>query len=98
MCTVNVGGAVAIVIVCYLLAEAIKIIFNKSEKVKALLPILIAFVGGLTGMLIFGTSPEIMNASNLVEAFIIGIFSGLSSTGSNQIYKQLKSLITKAEK
>ncbi len=98
MYTINVGGALSVVVICYLFAEMIKIIFNKSENIKALLPIIIAFVGGLMGVLIFKLVPEIMNASNLVEAFVIGIFSGLSSTGSNQIYKQLKNLITKTEK
>ena len=98
MYTINIGGTLAVVVISYLFAEMIKIIFNKSEKIKALLPIITAFVGGFVGVLIFKLAPEIMNASNLVEAFIIGIFSGLSSTGSNQIYKQLKNLITKIEK
>lgn len=98
MYTINISGALSVAAICYLFAEMIKIIFNKSEKIKALLPIIIAFLGGLIGVAIFKLAPEIMNASNLVEAFVTGIFSGLSSTGSNQIYKQLKNLITKNEK
>ena len=49
-----------------------------------------ACIGGVLGILIYYTNPEIiLNADNIWTALGIGIVSGLSSTGTNQIKKQM---------
>ena len=48
-----------------------------------------ACIGGGLGILIYYTNPEkILNADNIWTALGIGIVSGLSSTGTNQLIKQ----------
>ena len=51
---------------------------------------LVSFLGGILGILIFLTNPElILNATNVWTAVVVGIVSGASSTTTNQIVKQL---------
>ena len=47
-------------------------------------------MGGLLGCLIYLTNPEtIFNVDNIWTALLIGMVSGSSATGANQIVKQL---------
>jgi len=79
-----------ILIVCYVFAEIFKVIFKGKEKLFKLIPMLVSILGGILGMLIFLTSPElILNATNIWNALLVGIVSGASSTTTNQIVKQL---------
>lgn len=94
----NITGVPAIVILCYLLVEGIKVFAGRYEKVKELLPLISAFIGAIMGALLFMFCPEIMPSESYISSIIIGIFSGLSATGSNQILKQLKKLIGNSNK
>ena len=79
-----------IVILCYLLGEIYKVLFKNKQDLYKLIPIVLACFGGLLGILIFLTNPEIMlNVSNVWTALGIGIVSGVSSTGTNQIIKKI---------
>lgn len=79
-----------IVICCYLIGEIYKAIFKNKPELYKLIPIILPIVGGLIGIVIYLTNPEeIFNAPNFWEALLIGIISGSSSTGANQIIKQL---------
>ena len=79
-----------ILIICYVFAEAFKVIFKEKEKLFKLIPMLVSILGGILGILIFLTSPElILNATNIWNALLVGIVSGASSTTTNQIVKQL---------
>ena len=79
-----------IVIICYLIGEIYKVLFKNKQDLYKLIPIVLACFGGLLGVLIFLTNPEIMlNVSNVWSALGIGIVSGVSSTGTNQIIKQI---------
>ena len=61
-----------------------------TENTYKLIPVLVAIVGGVLGVLIYLTSPEmIFNVDNLWIALGIGIISGFSATGTNQVVKQL---------
>lgn len=78
-----------IVICCYVIGELYKVILKKRQNVYNLIPILMAIVGGILGVLIYITNPEIIfSVDNIWTAIGIGIVSGLSSTGTNQIFKQ----------
>ena len=80
---------IAIVVICYLTAEMFKILFKEKMKAYRLIPILVGFLGGLIGVIVYCINPEIIDAKNVLEATLIGIVSGLASTGSNQIIKQI---------
>lgn len=94
----NMTGVPVIVIICYLLIEGIKVFVGSYKKIKALLPIISAFLGAGIGIVLFIICPEILPSGTYISSFTIGIFSGLSATGSNQIWKQLKKLIDNSNK
>ena len=55
-----------------------------------MIPIVMAIVGGILGILIYLTNPEIIfKAENIWIAIVVGIASGESATGTNQIIKQI---------
>ena len=67
-----------------------KVIFRKKKEAKKLIPIVMAIVGGILGILIYLTNPEIIfKAENIWIAIVVGIASGESATGTNQIIKQI---------
>lgn len=79
-----------IVVCCYIIGEIYKVLFKNKQEAYKLIPILVAILGGLLGILIYFTNPEmILNADNVWVALGIGIVSGASSTGTNQIIKQI---------
>ena len=80
-----------IVICCYLVGEIYKVLFKTRQDLFKLIPILVGVVGGILGVLIYYTEPKLMfNADSVWTSLGIGIVSGISSTGTNQIIKQLK--------
>lgn len=79
-----------IVVCCYMIGEIYKVLFKNKQEAYKLIPVLMAITGGLFGIIIFLTNPEIMlDAENIWIALGIGIVSGVSATGTNQIIKQL---------
>ena len=78
-----------IVLCCYMVGEVYKVIFKKNTEKYKLIPIIVAVIGGLMGVLIYYTAPEVIfNVSDVYSALMIGIMSGFASTGTNQILKQ----------
>lgn len=83
-------GIPIIIIICYMIGEIYKVVFKKNTKAYKLIPILVAFIGGLLGVIIYLTAPEvILNIENVYNAILVGIISGFSATGTNQIIKQI---------
>ena len=79
-----------IVVCCYIIGEIYKVLFQNKQEAYKLIPIVMAITGGLLGIIIYLTNPEmILNAENIWIALGIGIVSGSSSTGANQIIKQI---------
>lgn len=79
-----------IVIICYIIGEIYKVVFKTKEKLYCLLPMIVSIIGGIIGVIIFLTNKEMIEfASNIWIALEIGIISGTSSTGANQIIKQI---------
>ena len=79
-----------IVVCCYIIVEIYKVLFKNKQEAYKLIPIVMAIIGGLLGIIIYLTNPEmILNAENIWIALGIGIVSGASSTGANQIIKQI---------
>lgn len=84
----NVSSLPIIVAMVYIIMEVYKVIFG--EKGKKYLPIVAGTFGAILGVISFYIAPEIMIANNVFSAVLIGIASGLSATGANQIGKQIK--------
>ena len=74
----------------YLAGEIYKVIFKKNQKLYKLIPIIVTLLGGLLGILIYLTEPSVIDATNIYNALEIGLISGASSTGVNQIVKYIK--------
>lgn len=86
----NFTSVPIIVICCYIIGEIYKVILKKRQVTYKLIPIIMALTGGILGIIIHITTPDIMlNVTNIWEALMIGIVSGTSSTGTNQIIKQI---------
>lgn len=83
-------GVPSITVVVYWIINILKYTFNNSEKFKRFIPITAAVLGIICGVISFYFVPDIMPTDNLVVAIVLGAASGLSSTGTNQIFKQLK--------
>ena len=79
-----------IVVCCYMIGEIYKVLFKNKQEAYKLIPILVAIIGGVLGVAIYITAPEMMlNVNNFWIALGIGIMSGFSSTGTNQVIKLL---------
>ena len=83
--------SVPIIVICsYLVGEIYKTIFKNNEGSYKIIPIITSLFGGLLGVVIYFTNKEIIfNVNNVYSALLIGIISGSSATGTNQIIKQL---------
>ena len=78
-----------IVVIVYLVSEIYKVIFKKKSKAYKLIPVFSSLLGGLLGGLMYLTSSGLIMTSNVYNALLIGMISGSSATGANQIIKQL---------
>ncbi len=78
----------AVVVIVYLIAEAVKAF--GGEKISQFIPIICGMCGAILGAFALFVCPGLIPASNVFEAVAIGIVSGFSATGINQVYKQLK--------
>lgn len=74
-----------ITIICYLLAEAVKL----TPLDEKWLPVLCGVFGGILGVVAQYVMPS-FPAVDILTAIAIGIVSGLAATGADQIYKQLR--------
>ena len=80
-----------ITILVFALMEIYKRYIAKDKKVRvAIIPIIAGALGIVFGIVCFYAFPVIISATNLGVAILIGGASGLSATGCNQIFKQLK--------
>ncbi len=78
-----------IVTLVYGAMELYKKFIPKDKAILvSIIPLISAILGGLLGILAFYLVPAIIIANNAGIAFIVGVCSGLSATGTNQIFKQ----------
>lgn len=84
----NYVGIPIIVIISYVVGEIYKIIF-KTDESKRFIPIVMAVIGGALGAAIYYTAPDVLSVITVWDAILVGIISGESATGTNQIIKQL---------
>lgn len=77
---------IAIVVICYLIGLAAKTIPAVKDNY---IPVIVGAFGGILGVLGMYVIPD-FPAQDILNAIAVGIVSGLSSTGINQVYKQIK--------
>lgn len=83
----NIFGVVtipSIIIICYLIAQGVK----ATKLDNKFIPIICGVLGGILGVVAMYIVPD-FPAPDVLSAIAIGIVSGLSATGINQIFKQL---------
>ena len=85
----NVVSVPIIATMVYWTINLIKHAVNESEKFKRLIPLISAALGAIIGVTAFYAAPGVVPADNVLMAIIIGGASGLSATGTNQIFKQM---------
>lgn len=86
----NYEGIPIIIVLCYIVGELYKVIFKNKQDLYKLIPIILSIVGGILGVIIYKSEPSMMlNIDNVYAALLLGIISGASSTGANQIVKQV---------
>ena len=78
----------------YCLVEVLKKFVLKTDEQRSMIPVGCAVLGGICGFILFKFFPESYNKdANIISAISSGSVSGLAATGSNQIYKKIKSYI-----
>ena len=82
----KVSTVVAIVVITYLIGLGAKAIPQIKNN---FIPIIVGIAGGILGVVGMYVIPD-FPATDVLNAIAVGIVSGLSSTGVNQIYKQVK--------
>ncbi len=80
----NFTAIPCITVIVYLLAE----IFKQVTKKNQFVPVFCGIIGGILGILGFFIAHDFIGAENIFCAVAIGIVSGFSATGINQVYKQ----------
>lgn len=78
-----------VAVCCYMFGEIYKFIFRNRQQTYKLIPVVLAMVGAGIALAIYYTEPKIILATNPWQALGLGIVSGASSTGANQMFKQL---------
>lgn len=83
----GITGVAAITVICYLVGMGLKA-WDKFDDRK--IPVLMGIIGAVLGVVAFYVAPAIIPAEDVITAIAIGIVSGFTATGVNQIYKQAK--------
>lgn len=79
-----------IVILCYLIGELFKFIFKSKQEFYKLIPLVTSVSGGIIATIMYLDDPSmILDVKNIYVAIEVGMISGASATGTNQIIKQL---------
>ena len=81
----GVATFLAITVLAYVVGQIIKV----SKLDNKWIPIICGIFGGLIGILSFYIGVPDFPASDVITAAAVGVASGLSATGINQIGKQL---------
>lgn len=77
----------SITVISYLVGEIFKVIILKKKRKYKYIPIIVGITGGVLGLINEILYPVF---NNYMESIMIGIISGLASTGANQLIKQIK--------
>lgn len=82
----NYVTVLPIVVICYLIGLGCKALEKVNDKA---IPVILGVTGGIIAIPAMYLMPN-FPAEDVITAVSVGIMSGLTSTGVNQIYKQGK--------
>lgn len=85
--SLGIASVAAITVVCYLIGMAVK----ASGLNNKWIPIICGVCGGIIGALALVFHMPDFPADDYFTAVAVGIMSGLTATGVNQVFKQMKS-------
>ena len=79
-----------IVAIVYALMSIYKTYIAKdNEKLVRFIPLIGGGIGLILGIIFYFAFPQLIVATNVGTAILVGLASGLSATGCDQIFKQL---------
>ena len=81
----GVTGVAVIAVICYLVGMGLKA-WDKFDDRK--IPVLMGICGAILGAVAFYFAKNIIPADDLITAIAIGIVSGFTATGINEVWKQ----------
>lgn len=81
----GITGVAAIAVICYLVGMALKA-WDKFDDRK--IPVLMGVVGAILGIVAYFLAPQLLPCDDIISAVAVGIVSGFTATGVNQIYRQ----------
>ena len=82
----EVASYIGIVVICYLIGMLVKL----TPIIDNAIPVICGLAGAIIGVACFMLGLPDFPADNIIMAIAVGITSGLSATGINQAYKQIK--------
>ena len=87
MDSLGIPTVAAIVVICYCVGYALK----KTEKFKDnYIPVAMIILGAVLGIVSYFFAPNLINTPDIISAIAVGFMSGMTATGINQVYKQIK--------
>ena len=86
----NLNTSPFIIFIVYFLIWGIKTLFLKSNESRKHIPPIAAALGCAIAIALHYGDPTVLNASNITDACVTGITSGLAAVGFNQVFKQYK--------
>lgn len=93
----NIGLAVGIVVIVYIVIEILKRFVAKTDKQQDMLPFAGVILGALIAIAVYFLDTSgvlgIDVGDDLLTAVITGAASGLVATGGNQVYKKIRRLL-----
>lgn len=89
----GIVNCAAIVIICYLIGLGVKCVPNIKND---LIPVVVGLCGLILGVVAFYIQIPDFPASDILTAAAVGVVSGLSATGVNEIKKLFGNSSTKS--
>ena len=85
----GIASVGAITVICYLIGNVCKWINNFKDE---WIPVTMGIAGAILGVVAYFTKMPEFADFHILTAMAVGIISGLSATGVNQIFKQAEKL------
>lgn len=83
-----------IVFIVYGIIEILKLTISNESKIKSYYPIIAGGVGMILGIIGFVCDPMLLGTENVLISAGVGMISGLSATGTNQLVKKIVGVVS----
>ena len=80
----------AVAALCFGFVELLKHALHNDRKVKNAYPLISTILGTVLGVIVYLVEPSFMATDSLLSSALVGMASGLSATGSNEIIQRIK--------